>query len=292
MSQAFIPPEFVRDITERYAADGYTPAALNRVPAELAADGGADMVFERGDHLVLVQLKRSNRIVPLNKSSQLTQLARHVQQFPNVRLDVINVPDPIDVLPDQDVIASRADAAAALAEGSSDARILEAALLLAASAAEGALIRLLRARKILIRSGGLANLAATAWSEGLMTQEQWDRLQRSIDRRNAIAHGLTPGPSLTDSDIKTLVQLARIFSNPNFQSALDLVNWFFEHYENPAEHVPYDGKEGGYQYINGGPYGADAVLADEFPDTPEETHALAIEQIEGYGSDWVRIEDY
>ena len=95
-----------------------------------------------------------------------------------------------------------------------------------------------------------------------------------------------------DSDIDTLVELARVFSNPNFQSALDLVNWFFEHYENPAEHVPYDGREGGYQYFNGGPYYADDVLADEFPDVREETRTLAVEQISGYGFDWVRVEDY
>ena len=125
MTQAFVPPEFVRDITERYAADGYTPAALTRMPAELAADGGADMLFERGDQLVLVQLKRSNRIVPTDKSSQLTQLARHVQQFPNVRLDVINLPDPIDVLPDREAIVSRANAAAEIAKGSSDPRVLK-----------------------------------------------------------------------------------------------------------------------------------------------------------------------
>ena len=104
------------------------------------------------------------------------------------------------------------------------------------------LIRLLRNRQILVRSGGFATLAATAWSEGLMTQGQWERLQQSIDHRNAITHGLTPGAALVDSDIDTLVELARLFSTPNFQRALDLVSWFFEHYENPAEHVPYDGR--------------------------------------------------
>jgi hypothetical protein len=292
MTEAFVSPELVRDITARYAADGYTPAEPSRVPVELAADGGADLVFERGDQLVLVQLKRSNRNVPLDKSADLTRLARHVQQLPNIRLDVINVPDPTDVLPDPQVIVSRAEAAAGMASGATDPRVLEAALLLAASAAEGALIRLLRDRHVLVRPGGFATLAATAWSEGLMTQAQWDRLQQSIDRRNAIAHGLTPGAAVVHSDVESLVELARVFADPNFQSALDLVTWFFELYQDPAQGVPFDSREGGYQYINGGPYDAEDVLMEQFPNVSEAVRALAVEQIEGYGAEWVRVEDY
>lgn len=40
--------------------------------------------------------------------------------------------------------------------------------------------------------------------------------------------------------------------------------WFFSKYENPAESCPYDGREGGYQYIYGGPYYAEDILNDEF----------------------------
>ena len=41
-------------------------------------------------------------------------------------------------------------------------------------------------------------------------------------------------------------------------------SWFFENYENPAEHTPYESKEGGYIYIWGGPYDAREELEDVF----------------------------
>lgn len=292
MTKAAVPPEFLRDVTERYAADGYTPANPERLPAGLP-DDGADLVFERGNQFVLVQLKRSNNIVAADQSVQLSNLARHTQRFSNVRLDVINLPDPIDALPDRSLIESRATSARQFARNVDDPRALEAALLLAASATEGALIRLLRERQILTGVNlELADLAATAWSEGLMTQEQWDRLQRSIDRRNALAHGLLPGAPLDPSDVETLVEAALLFANPDFQSALDLVNWFFDHYKDPADGVPFDTSEGGYLYVNGGPHDAADVLAHDFSDVPDSTRELAVEQIQGYGDDWVRVEDY
>lgn len=41
-------------------------------------------------------------------------------------------------------------------------------------------------------------------------------------------------------------------------------NWFFDHFEDPAEMTPYDSKEGGYQYLYGGPYDAYEELSSEF----------------------------
>lgn len=40
--------------------------------------------------------------------------------------------------------------------------------------------------------------------------------------------------------------------------------WFFQHYEDPAEHTPYESREGGYIYIWGGPYEAIEELETEF----------------------------
>jgi hypothetical protein len=30
--------------------------------------------------------------------------------------------------------------------------------------------------------------------------------------------------------------------------------WFHENYQDPVEETPYDGREGGYQHLHGGPY--------------------------------------
>ncbi|MFQ1713036.1 hypothetical protein [Aeromonas veronii] len=41
-------------------------------------------------------------------------------------------------------------------------------------------------------------------------------------------------------------------------------NWFYENYEDPVESCPYNGREGGYAYIYGGPYDAAEELQTMF----------------------------
>lgn len=41
-------------------------------------------------------------------------------------------------------------------------------------------------------------------------------------------------------------------------------NWFYDNFEDPAESCPYDGREGGYAYIYGGPYDANDELQSMF----------------------------
>lgn len=72
----------------------------------------------------------------------------------------------------------------------------------------------------------------------------------------------------------------------------DLVRWFFENYEDPANGVPYDGSEGGYQYVFGGPFDPREVLHEEFPNVNDETILHAAERIYGLGFEWVRKGDY
>ncbi len=81
------------------------------------------------------------------------------------------------------------------------------------------------------------------------------------------------------------------------QSRIDsLVEWFHERYEDPAQRLPYISKEGGYQWIYGGPYDAREVLADNFPKESEEIIEAAVEEIESDGlTDWAPVskpEDY
>lgn len=71
-----------------------------------------------------------------------------------------------------------------------------------------------------------------------------------------------------------------------------MIDWFFENYEDPAQHVPYDTGEGGYQYINGGPYHPSEVLRDEFPDFDENLIDKAVNKIVAYGWEWVKKGDY
>lgn len=65
-----------------------------------------------------------------------------------------------------------------------------------------------------------------------------------------------------------------------------MVNWFYENFEDPAQETPYNGREGGYLYIHGGPYEADTYIPYAFPDATEEEHAGAIERIEADGPEF------
>lgn len=65
-----------------------------------------------------------------------------------------------------------------------------------------------------------------------------------------------------------------------------MVTWFFENFEDPAHETPYDGREGGYQYIWGGPHEAADYIYDHFPEATEEEHSEAIERIDADGPYW------
>src|SRR5665648_86932 len=72
----------------------------------------------------------------------------------------------------------------------------------------------------------------------------------------------------------------------------EMVEWFHENYIDPANGVPYDGREGGYQYFNGGPYNQDSVLSAKFPEYDEVLIAKAVEKINTEGYEWVKIGQY
>lgn len=67
--------------------------------------------------------------------------------------------------------------------------------------------------------------------------------------------------------------------------------WFFEHYEDPAENTPHDSEEG-YIYLWGGPYDAFDVLSNEFGGiySDEAIEELSDELTNG-SYEWARIPD-
>jgi hypothetical protein len=79
------------------------------------------------------------------------------------------------------------------------------------------------------------------------------------------------------------------FDGLSVEEAVELIkDWFFRNFEDPAQSTPYDGGEGGYQYIWGGPYEAGDVISDVFADvTSDEIINIAIEAIEREGLEWV-----
>lgn len=73
----------------------------------------------------------------------------------------------------------------------------------------------------------------------------------------------------------------------------EMCNWFRMRYKDPADGVSYDGREGGYQYINGDPFDAGGVLEEQFgKQMPQELIEEAVREIERDGTYWVRRDAY
>lgn len=106
-------------------------------------------------------------------------------------------------------------------------------------------------------------------------------------------YGLEHEPELDNEGPDNLRD--RFKNNPEWTKALTkativqyLVEWFHYFYEDPANETPYNGREGGYLYIKGGPYSAEEELRENFEDVvPEDAILEAIEKIQSDGLfDW------
>lgn len=76
----------------------------------------------------------------------------------------------------------------------------------------------------------------------------------------------------------------------------EMVRWFLSQFEDPTHRMPYNGREGGFQYIYGGPYDAREQLSDAFPTASDGLIDAAVNIIESDGiTEWApvaRPEDY
>ncbi len=64
-------------------------------------------------------------------------------------------------------------------------------------------------------------------------------------------------------------------------------DWFFRHFENPAESTPYESSEGGYIYIWGGPYDAREELESEFAGlVSQKAIDKFVDELESECSEW------
>jgi uncharacterized coiled-coil protein SlyX len=69
--------------------------------------------------------------------------------------------------------------------------------------------------------------------------------------------------------------------------------WFFENYEDPVENTPYESREGGYQYIWGGPYNAHEELDARFSGiVPYEVIEELAEELGFESAEWAGIPEY
>jgi hypothetical protein len=78
----------------------------------------------------------------------------------------------------------------------------------------------------------------------------------------------------------------------HIEAVKQVIDWFLENYEDPANNVSYDSGKGGYQYVNGGPYHPMEVLRQKFESEPAKVIEEAVQQVVQSGGDWVRKGQY
>jgi uncharacterized protein YdcH (DUF465 family) len=69
--------------------------------------------------------------------------------------------------------------------------------------------------------------------------------------------------------------------------------WFYERYEDPVNSQPYDSEEGGYIYVNGGPFDAREELEAEFsPIVKQAVIDELAKELEDVCMDWTHTDSY
>ncbi|MBM9547410.1 DUF4935 domain-containing protein [Leptospira sp. 201903074] len=113
----------------------------------------------------------------------------------------------------------------------------------------------------------------------------------SDDEINTINKFITE-PKIIYPLIKPII--SRKYSISEERKINHMIEWFYSVYSDPADGVPYDSEEGGYQFHNGGPYDASEELFEKFPDMNEDLLEEAAERIfQDKGIiDWAKHEDY
>ncbi|MFJ6906342.1 hypothetical protein [Streptomyces griseoluteus] len=243
-----------------------------------------DLIARRGDEVVIVEFARRqpNSSLPDEVKRSLAEFSTLTDSKKNWRFEVMWIGEDA-VVPEERAVDSFAHRAVLVAKHDE-----AAGLLLAYAALEGAIARLadrtpeLREQAKRRPHPGLAELA----SLGLLSPEDFSRLNAARQVRNSIAHGVDVPVSL--SMVQDVAFLAERIADARYVSVDQMVDWFFDNYEDPANGVPFDSGEGGYQYVLGGPHDAHDVLSAQFPYASTSDIDEAVRLIESEAHEWVQ----
>jgi hypothetical protein len=243
-----------------------------------------DLIARRGDEIVIVEFarRRPNSSLPDRVKRSLAEFSTIADSRKNWNFEMVWIGEDASV-PEERVVDSFAHRAVLVAKHDE-----AAGLLLAYAALEGAIARLvdrtpeLHEKTKRRQRFGPAELA----SLGLLSPEDFSRLNTARQARNSIAHGIDTLVSL--SMVQDVALLAERIADARYVSVDQMVDWFFENYEDPANGVPFNSAEGGYQYVLGGPHDAHDVLSEQFPDASVNDIDEAVRLIESQAYEWVK----
>src|SRR6266496_520073 len=237
-----------------------------------------DILARRGSELLIVEVK-SRRSSDL---SRLNALASAVASVPNAKLEINWLGDAPEFEPPVENIRVYLNEAAKLLS----IEAFAAAVLIAWAALEGAVVYFASDKDDVQPWTTPWQLLSDLYSLGYVSDRDFERLTAFWKLRNEIAHhvGLvTP----RREDIEFILKIAERMLAGRYISTDQMVEWFLEHYENPAQRTPHESREGGYQYPGNGPYDAREVLADNFPDATEADIDDAARTLEDTATEWV-----
>jgi hypothetical protein len=201
--------EFLTKIAEDYCSQGYaviTHPDKDHLPGGLG-DLGVDLLAQRGDETVAVRLRSRSQLYDLNG---LHPLSEGPKLPPGWRLDLIVLPpeggveiprDGAEVGPEY-ITSLAEEAHRVLAAGA-----MRAAFVLAWAATEAAMREAARRDGVAIDREVPRFILKTLYSNGLISREDYDRVDQCFHTRNAVVHGFAPA-KLQAQDIEFLLDLA------------------------------------------------------------------------------------
>ncbi|TOI48796.1 hypothetical protein CGI59_21990 [Vibrio parahaemolyticus] len=86
---------------------------------------------------------------------------------------------------------------------------------------------------------------------------------------------------------RALIRKERNGNYTEVEAIQTMKGWFYARFKNPVECCPFESKEGGYQYIWGGPFDAEEELFNEFSGDIDERYIMkAVNEIEEDCTEW------
>ena len=202
--------EMLQKVAEKYRSEGYrvTMAAGTGVvpqPIDHLRDQ-FDLMAQKGQEYVAIEVKRRDQL------HEISPLHLAVKRFlPDWSYDlVVYSPDGVDGIPLEDGEPSPdyVDSLLAEAQQSLDSDKPRAAVLLVWSAIESAMRSAARRESLEIGDGAPRFVLKTLYSNGVISYEEFDRLQRRLDDRDRLVHGLSVD-RLEPDDVRFLIEFAR-----------------------------------------------------------------------------------
>jgi hypothetical protein len=201
--------DFLLQLADQYRSEGYdvSTAGEGTLPPELSnLRDHVDLIARKNGRSVAIEVKRRDQLYQLNPPE-----AARIQALPGWSYDLaVYPPDGIDDIPLEDGEPSPEYVESLLAEArrALDLDQNRAAFLVAWSAVETAMRTAARREDLDIERGVPRFVLTTLYSDGVVSDEDYERLRVCLNKRNRLVHGL-PVDQLEPGEIEFLIECAR-----------------------------------------------------------------------------------